>query len=305
MTLFVPKGFDAVRELVAEGRPVQVGRPEQSLRIGLLNLMPKKKIAERQFARLLSTDRHSVDLTLLHMAGHRARHCPTDYLNRVYRPATIGTIARLDGLIVTGAPIEHLEFCEVDYWEKLAAILDFARDSHMPALFICWAAQAALYRYYGVAKQPLQEKAFGVFPQHVLEPRSEIVAGLGPVFPTPVSRHTTIKPIDVLKHPGSLKLIAGCDRTGPALVEDRVTRSVYMFNHLEYEEDTLQKEYLRDRLSGHSIREPLDHCNVASSGKIGEITWGTTARRFFSNWLDRVSVQSCLARRMKSDRKVA
>lgn len=305
MTLFVPQGFAAIRELLAEGCPLISGHPDRTLRIGLLNLMPKKKIAERQFARLLSADSRNIELAPLHMASHQARHCPTFYLNRVYRPATIGTIARLDGLIVTGAPIEHLEFCDVDYWRQLAAILDFVRASHMPALFICWAAQAALYRYYGIAKKPLEEKAFGVFPQHIIESGSDIAAGLGPVFPTPVSRHTTVEPLDILKHPRSLKLVAGCDQTGPALVEDRMTRSVYMFNHLEYETDTLYKEYRRDRLSGHSIREPLDHCNVASTGKIGDKTWGTTASRFFTNWLDRVAVHACLAHRIKTDRKIA
>jgi homoserine O-succinyltransferase len=288
MSIHVPAGFAAREQLAIEGCRIATGPSRRSFRIGLLNLMPKKEDTERQFARMLCQTETPIEMVLLHMACHESRNCGADYLRRLYHPADHAALETLDGIIVTGAPVEQLHFTEVDYWREFVPALDFIRNTGLPALFICWAAQAALYRYYGIAKRPLLRKAFGVFPQHIMDGSSDMARGLGPVFPTPVSRHTTVCDADILRN-RQLRLIAASNRTGPALIDERDGASCYMFNHLEYEHDTLEKEYHRDLACGESNGRPLDHAMSRIGTRIYRRSWAPAANRFYTNWAARIA----------------
>lgn len=287
MSVFIPKGFARMQDLLSEGCCLIAGQSDHALRIGLLNLMPEKKIAERQFARMLNASPLDTQLLPLKLASHAPRHCETAYMDKVYQLATREKVASLDGLIITGAPVEHLDFADVDYWCELSGLLDSLKVLDVQTLFICWAAQAALYRYYGIAKHRLAQKAFGVFPQYVFEPGCDLVAGIDRKFPTPVSRHTTTHTMDILQH-RPLRLVAGSHQSGPALIDDRDTNSTYMFNHLEYESDTLQQEYLRDLRKQDAMVAQPDKKRLAPPASIDERSWEPSARRFFVNWLARM-----------------
>jgi homoserine O-succinyltransferase len=290
MSIHVPAGFAARDQLAIEGCRISTGTCRRSFRIGLLNLMPNKEDTERQFARMLCQTNTPIEMVLLHMASHEARNCGADYLHRLYRPANTDVLETLDGIIVTGAPVEQFHFTAVDYWREFAPVLDFIRTRQLPALFICWSAQAALYRYYGIAKRSLLRKAFGVFPQHIMDGGSDLAHGLGPVFPTPVSRHTTVCDADILRN-HELRLIAASNRTGPALIDERDGVACYLFNHLEYEHDTLEKEHDRDLAGGEDYGRPLDHAMSRVGAPIYRRSWAPAANRFFTNWVARIAVR--------------
>ena len=256
MSVFIPKGFARMQDLLSEGCCLIAGQSDRALRIGLLNLMPEKKIAERQFARMLNASPLDTQLLPLKLASHAPRHCETAYMDKVYQLATREKVASLDGLIITGAPVEHLDFADVDYWRELSGLLDCLKVLDVQTLFICWAAQAALYRYYGIAK-------------HRLAP------------------NTTTHTMDILQH-RPLRLVAGSHQSGPALIDDRDTNSTYMFNHLEYESDTLQQEYLRDLRRQDAMVAPPDKKRLAPPASIDGRSWESSARRFFVNWLARM-----------------
>lgn len=287
MSVYIPDGLAKMQDLLSEGCCLIAGQSDRALRIGLLNLMPEKKIAERQFARMLNASPLDTQLLPLKLASHAPRHCETAYMDIVYQLATREKVASLDGLIITGAPVEHLDFADVDYWRELSGLLDSLKVLDVQTLFICWAAQAALYRYYGIAKHRLAQKAFGVFPQYVFEPGCDLVTGIDRKFPTPVSRHTTTHMMDILQH-RPLSLIAGSYQSGPALIDDRATHSTFMFNHLEYEADTLHQEYLRDLHRQEARGEPHDKVRLAPPASIDGRSWEPTARRFFVNWIARM-----------------
>src|SRR5690606_14374020 len=220
--------LDEDADLLADRQP----RAAKPLRVALLNLMPDKPATETQFARLIGASPQEVELVLLRPASHDPGHTDKAHLRRFYRLAPEVFHETFEGLIVTGAPVEHLPFEEVDYWRELTAVFDWATTHVGSALYVCWAGQAALYHRHGVPKRALQSKLSGVYPQSVTAASSGLMAGLWPRFPTPVSRHTEVRISDLPPDRG-LRVLAASAQSGLCLVEDRAARSLSMFNHLE------------------------------------------------------------------------
>ncbi len=284
MAVFVPKHFAAAATLASEDLMIAEHGSQPALRIGLLNLMPNKKATERQFARVFSQTGNDIALVPMRMATHTPTHCEQAYLDRVYDIVSPQLLDTLDGLVVTGAPVEQLPFESVDYWAEFTEVLDHLTRNRTNTLFICWSAQAALYHNHGICKHTLDSKAFGVYPQWVLDPSSSLTERFGDCFATPVSRHTSVHALDVLTRT-DLQLIAGCDATGPALVTDPSARQAFMFNHLEYETTTLHEEYLRDRRTNRKADRPKNYyCNGDPLNH-----WSTHGQRFFGNWISGLS----------------
>lgn len=255
------------------------------LRIAILNLMPTKVATETQLLRLLGNTPLQVEVTLLHMASHSAKNTSAEHLLEHYVSFTEVRDQAFDGLIVTGAPVEQLPFEEVDYWTELAELLDWARTNVFSSFFICWGAQAGLYRYYGIPKYPLPEKMFGIF-QHRLNVRhGRIVQGFDDVFYAPHSRHTEIRREDILAEP-RLVLLAESDEAGVYLVQSADNRQVFVTGHSEYDPCTLQGEYSRDLGKGLPIGIPRNYFPGDDPSREPLVRWRGHANLLFSNWLN-------------------
>ena len=254
------------------------------LKLALVNLMPRKIDAEFQISRLLSASPHTVDVTLLLPSGHDSKTTHGDHIRRYYRCWEDVADLKFDGLIVTGAPVELLPFDAVNYWSSLTALFDWAEAHVGESLYICWAAQAALNHAHGIGKRELAAKSFGVFEQPLRTRRHQLVRGMGPVMTTPVSRYTTVdqRAIDAV---GDLVTIAASRATGPCLLADERRRAAYMFNHLEYEADTLIREYRRDLATGLDTRPPANLKLRSRSRRDNTPPWQRDARLFFQNWV--------------------
>lgn len=262
-------------------------------RIALVNLMPDKAAAVRQFGRLLARAPAPASLTLTIPDGYRPKTASAEHMAAFYRPWSALDLGRIDGVIVTGAPLEHLPYAEVRYWPALAAIFDDLHDRGLPGLHVCWAAQAYLWQRHGVPKHPLAAKAFGVYRQRVVALDSPLLAGFGASFPTPVSRHSEVRRVD-LPAGASLRVLAESPATGLCLVEDGPARQLLMFNHLEYEAGTLEDEYRRDLQAGRAIAPPLDdHPQHQVAGRPRN-HWRPYGERLMANWLR--SLRSGVAR---------
>ncbi|MEX0922575.1 MAG: homoserine O-succinyltransferase [Rhodovibrionaceae bacterium] len=252
---------------------------ERPLRIALVNLMPDKPTTERHFARAFAAAGRPVKWIPALPAGYRSNTTPRAYLKRVYRTWSALDLAALDGLIVTGAPLERLAYEKVRYWKGLTRIFDDARSHGLPCLSICWAAQAALYHFHGIPKRILPEKCFGVFAQEVLAPESPVLEGLGPRFHVPVSRHSEVRREDLPSGRG-IELLAESRQSGLCLLAEPATRNLYMFNHLEYDADTLSREYARDRAAGLATAAPRH----LPQGSAALNLWAGASQIFFANW---------------------
>ena len=254
--------------------------------------MPEKPATELQLARLLGSSPHAVELTLFVPDGYRAKTTPADHMAAFYRTWSQIRDQRFDGLIVTGAPIEHLAFENVSYWQPLGRILDWARQEIPQTFYICWAAQAALSRFHGVAKHDLEQKLFGVFRQRNRHPRSALLRGFGADFPAPVSRHTEVRAADLPSERG-LHILADSAESGLCLVDDPDCNALYMFNHLEYETETLEREYLRDRAAARPTAPPRNYYPQDDPALPPPNTWQPAAQLLFRNWLDQVDAGRC------------
>lgn len=289
MAIRLPNDLPARRIVEVEGLrvldPVGPARRNQpDLRIGLLNLMPEKCPTEIQFARHLGRAGYDVELTLMVPDSYRSKTTPEIHLARFYE--RFGDVADqdFDGLIVTGAPIETLAFEEVTYWEELKRTFDWATRRTQGALYVCWAAQAALYHFHGVPKHSLRRKRFGIFEQQVVAPNAPLMEGLGDVFPAPVSRHTEVREADLPTGRG-IEVLARSRESGLCLLQDAPRHSVYMFNHLEYDRDTLKREYFRDLAAGRAVSIPRNYFRNDDPGSFAVDRWRPHARLFFTNWL--------------------
>jgi homoserine O-succinyltransferase len=256
----------------------------QRLRIVLINLMPEKARTENQFHSVLASAPQRVDLMLVRPATHHAKTTNIAYLERFYNTWNEIRAGQIDGVIVTGAPVETLPFEEVTYWRELQDIFNDIRARAIPALHICWGAQAALYHFHQVPKHVLKKKTSGVFSQQVFRHGSACVAGLGSGFQCPVSRHTETRWRDIVDIPG-LHVAAASEATGLCLVEDEVNRSLYMFNHLEYDGQALSREFLRDVHAGKPAQFPQNLVENTDPGRFGNYSWRETGHLFFSNWI--------------------
>ena len=259
------------------------------LRIGLLNLMPKKIQTETQFARLIGASPLQVELSLIRMTDHETRNTAAEHMEAFYRPfaEVAATGEKFDGLIITGAPIEHLPFEAVTYWDELKQVFDWTQ-SHVHSTFgVCWGGMAMINHFHGVEKHMLPAKAFGCFRHKVREPASPYLRGFSDDFIIPVSRWTEMKQSEIDAAPGLVTLLAS-DEVGPALVEDPGHRALYIFNHFEYDSDTLKQEYDRDVVSGTPINVPLNYYPDDDPARTPLNRWRSHAHLLYGNWINQI-----------------
>jgi homoserine O-succinyltransferase len=292
LSIALPIGLPARSILAAEGVEVLTGdelhrRGGRPLRICLMNLMPNKLVTETQICRLLGATSIPVAVTLCLPDSYRAKTTPASHIASFYRPWSQVREERFDGLVVTGAPVETMPFEEVTYWSGLLGILDWAKSRITSSLYICWAAQAALYRFHTVPKRGLPAKISGVFRQRIANADSPLLRGFGAEFPVPVSRYTEVRADDLPAHAG-LTVLAGSADAGLCLIEDRENRAVYMFNHLEYDAETLREEFLRDRLAGKPVAVPANYFPNDDPARSPANVWRPLAYLLFGNWLDEI-----------------
>ncbi len=257
------------------------------LQIGLLNLMPDKVATETQLARLLGSTPLQVELTLVRIGSHTSKHTAEEHLISFYQTWDDVRHRRFDGFIITGAPIETLEFEDVSYWNELTAILDWTKTNVHSTFTICWGAMAALRHFHGVPKYLLDEKAFGVYRHHNLQPTSPYLAGFSDDFSVSVSRWTEVREADVSLVPG-LEVLMASDATGVCLVSEDDGNRLYMFNHAEYDSTSLAAEYFRDIDAGRHIRVPHNYFPDDDPTQPPLNRWRSHAFLLFGNWINQV-----------------
>ena len=255
------------------------------LKIAVLNLMPTKIQTETQILRLLGNTSIQVEIALMHMGTHESRNTPAEHLEAFYSTFEQVKDKKFDGLIITGAPVENLEFEAVDYWKELQEILKWSTTNVFSTLHICWGAQAGLYQHYGIPKYPLEKKMFGVYRHEILEPHEHIVRGFDEDFPAPHSRHTGVLREDVL-NAGGLRLVAESPEAGVYLVVSEDGRRVFVTGHPEYDRLTLKAEYERDRTRGLAIEVPKDYFPGDDPAAKPGVSWKSHAHLLYANWLN-------------------
>ena len=255
------------------------------LRIVILNLMPLKITTETDLIRLLSNTPLQIEIAFMKVKGHTSKNTPIEHMKAFYRDFELMKDEKFDGMIITGAPVEHLEYEEVNYWDEITEIFDWARTHVTSTLYICWAAQAGLYHYYGIPKYKLDKKMFGIFKQYPLMPTLPIFRGFDDEFYMPHSRHTEIRREDVVNVPG-LEVIAESPQSGVCMVMARDGREFYVTGHAEYSPYTLDTEFRRDLEKGLPIDMPVNYyChNDPAEGPL--VTWRAHGNLLFSNWLN-------------------
>lgn len=255
------------------------------LHIAIVNLMPTKMATETQLLRLLGNTPLQLEISLLRMASHDPRNTAQAHLDAFYTTFDEAAEQKFDGLIITGAPIETLDFEQVDYWPELQEIMDWSRDNVFSTMHVCWGAQAGLYHHHGIPKYPLERKIFGVFPHRVLDPRNRVLSGFDEVFPAPHSRHTETRAADI-EATDDLKLLAVSDEAGVYLVGSRDGRELYVTGHPEYERHTLKLEYDRDHARGLDVAVPRHYYPADDPAAEPMVTWRSHAFLLYANWLN-------------------
>ncbi|WP_026917551.1 homoserine O-acetyltransferase MetA [Gordonia shandongensis] len=290
MPVNIPRDLPARAILEGEGIFVMSDERARSqdirpLRIAILNLMPTKQATETQLLRVLGSTPLQVEVTLLHMASHASRNTPPEHLEAFY--ATFADVADqyFDGMIVTGAPIERLDFEDVDYWPEMAQILDWSIEHVYSTIHICWGAQAALYRHHGVAKYELPEKLSGVYPHRVLRPESALLRGFDDVLAVPQSRYTEVRADDI-EATGALDVLAVGDEAGVLLAATPDLRQVFVTGHPEYDRDTLDREYRRDLEVESAPAVPANYYPDDDPGREPAVTWRGHGVLLYANWLN-------------------
>jgi len=255
------------------------------LKIAIVNLMPTKIATETQLLRLLSNSPLQVDVELVHPASHESKNTDAEHLERFYTSLEHIESERYDGMIITGAPVETIPFEEVDYWEELAAIMEYSRRNVYSTMHICWGAQAGLYYHYGIPKYPLPEKLFGVFEHRRYDSNMPLFRGFDDHFPVPHSRYTEVRLDDIEKRP-ELELLAASDQAGVCIVSAYEGRHVFVTGHLEYDADTLATEYHRDVNKGMDTAPPANYYPGNDPSRPPSATWRAHAHLLFTNWLN-------------------
>ena len=255
------------------------------LEIVVLNLMPTKVATETQLSRLLGNTPLQVHLELMHTKSHVAKNTSQEHLLAFYKTFDELKDRKFDGMVITGAPVENMDFEEVDYWPELCEIMEWSKSHVQSTFHICWGAQAGLYYHYGVKKYPLDEKLFGVFEHTKDYPRAILLRGFDDVFYAPHSRHTTIHREDVEAIPG-LKILASSEKAGVYAVMSKNGRQIFVTGHSEYDPDTLEKEYLRDKNLGLPICVPENYYPGDDDTKAPVVRWRGHGNLLFSNWLN-------------------
>jgi homoserine O-succinyltransferase len=255
------------------------------LRIIILNLMPLKITTETDLLRLLSNSPLQIEIDFLKIKGHRPKNTPSSHMEAFYKNFDDLNGNKYDGMIITGAPVERLPFEEVTYWDEMKQILDWAEHHVTSALFICWAAQAGLYHYYGIPKYPLDKKMFGVFRHTHVDENLPIFRGFDDVFSVPHSRYTEIRAEDIEKV-DELQIIASSKEAGVAIVKAKNGRQLFITGHAEYSRHTLDGEYHRDLEKKLPIEIPKNYYSNDNPDERPVMSWQSTANLFFSNWLN-------------------
>ncbi|MEI2804777.1 homoserine O-acetyltransferase MetA [Albidovulum sp.] len=292
MPITLPETLPAFGVLSKEG--VMVMTPDRAmhqdirpLRIGLLNLMPKKIQTENQFARLIGATPLQIDFQLIRMSEHQTKNTAAEHMAAFYRPFQEVKTEKFDGLIITGAPIEHLRFEEVTYWDELREVMDWTQTNVQSTFGVCWGGMAMAYHFHGVKKHMLDHKAFGCFRHQSLAPASPYLRGFSDDFVIPVSRWTEMRAPEIDAAPG-LRTLLGSDEVGPCLVEDTCHRALYIFNHFEYDSGTLKEEYDRDVAAGTPINVPMNYYPEDDPSKPPLNRWRSHAHLLYGNWINEI-----------------
>lgn len=292
MPIKIPSDLPAFDVLTNEGVMVmdedQAMRQDiRPLRIGLLNLMPKKIQTENQFARLIGATPLQIDLSLIRMTEHRTKNTAAAHMAEFYRPFQEVKDQKFDGLIITGAPIEHLEFDDVTYWEELGEVFEWTQSNVHSTFGVCWGGMAMINHFHGVRKHMLDAKAFGCFRHQNLLPASPFLRGFSDDCVIPVSRWTEMKQHEIDNATG-LTTLLGSEEVGPCLVEDQSHRAIYIFNHFEYDSDTLKQEYDRDVSNGTPINVPMNYYPDDDPSRPPQNRWRSHAHLLYGNWINQI-----------------
>ena len=290
MPLIIPKTLPAYDALYEENvfvmhRERAASQHIRPLEILILNLMPTKIATETQIARLLANTPLQVHMTLLQTVSHEATHVSAAHLEAFYKTFDEVKHNRYDGMIITGAPVETMDFEQVDYWPELCEIMDFSETNVYSTLHVCWGAQAGLYYHYGIPKRQLPEKLFGVFRHTVEDPNFILFRGFDDEFWVPHSRHTTVLREDIEAIP-ELKILASSPEAGVYAVKTDQGRQIFLMGHAEYDRDTLRNEYIRDLTAGADIRVPKNYFPGDDPSRKPAVTWRSCAHLLYSNWLN-------------------
>ena len=257
------------------------------LRIGLLNLMPKKIQTENQFARLIGATPLQIEFRLIRMTEHKSKNAAPEHMEAFYRTFEEVRDEKFDGLIITGAPIEHLLFEEVTYWEELTRIIDWTRTNVHSTFGVCWGGMAMMWHYFGIRKHMLPQKAFGCFRHRNLAPASPFLRGFSDDCVIPVSRWTEVRQDEIDKVP-ELSTLLGSDEVGPCLIEDPKHRALYIFNHFEYDSLTLKEEHDRDIANGEPISVPRNYYPDDNPAMTPQNRWRSHGHLLYGNWINEI-----------------
>lgn len=296
MPIKIPEALPATRTLIEENIFVMTEKRALSqdirpLHILLLNLMPTKIETETQLVRLIGNTPLQIELDLLQMESHTSTHVSQEHMAHFYTTFDQVKDNYYDGFIITGAPLEHLDYEEVEYWDELCDIMDWALTHVYSTLYICWGAFAGLYYYYGIDKKPLPEKLFGVYPHRVVRKSSILFRGFDDTFMVPHSRHITLDEEDVRKV-DDLKILAVSDEAGLFAMSTEGGRQIFITGHSEYDQRTLEKEYLRDKSQGKPIRLPKNYYPDDDETREPNVSWRSTGNLFFANWINYIVYQT-------------
>ena len=296
MPIKIPNDLPAVKTLQEENIFVMtetraITQDIRPLRILILNLMPKKIETETQLARLLGNTPLQVEPTLIRTSSHQSKNVAQEHLLAFYKTFEDVKHENFDGMIITGAPVEHMDFEEVEYWQELSEIMEWSKSHVHSTLHICWASQAGLYYHYGINKHQTPEKIFGVFPHEVEYKSSILFRGFDDTFMVPQSRHTTVLREDIEKVK-ELKILASSKKAGVYAVSTKNGRQIFITGHSEYDADTLQNEYLRDISQGKKCNIPENYYPDDNPNNPPLVTWRAHAHLLFSNWLNYFVYQS-------------
>jgi len=255
------------------------------LKIAILNIMPTKIVTETQLLRLLGNTPLQVEVEFLKTSSHVSKNTSEEHINSFYKNFDDIKHSKFDGMIITGAPVELLEFDDVDYWEELKEIMEWTKTNVTSTFHICWAALAGLYYHYGIPKQSMDKKLFGVFEHSVLRKRSMLVRGFDDVFLAPHSRYSTCKTEDIKSNP-QLQLISDSKDAGAYIIASKDKKQIFVTGHSEYDKDTLKLEYERDINLGKDIHIPINYFKEDNPQKEPVVRWRSHANLLFSNWLN-------------------
>ncbi|HOP74343.1 MAG TPA: homoserine O-succinyltransferase [Bacillota bacterium] len=290
MPIKIPNNLPATEILTRENIFVMteeraIHQDIRPLRIAILNLMPTKIVTETQLLRLIGNTPIQVDVVLLHPKSHTSKNTSAEHLETFYKTFDEVQSEKFDGLIITGAPVEQMEFNQVNYWEELTQIMDWSVHNVFSTFHICWAAQAGLYHHYGIPKYSLPEKVFGVFEHRVVKQNVKLLRGFDDLFYAPQSRHTEVRAEDIEKVK-ELEILSVSDEAGVYIVEGLGGRQIFVTGHSEYDADTLKYEYDRDIAKGLPIKLPKNYFPNDDPTQRPLVRWRSHANLLFANWLN-------------------